>query len=443
LNLNAVERVQEFCLVDGERYFPNGNTQDDADSSTNTGADTNAGGMGSSFGEYLLLVSGMSGSADKSGPEGGQQSFRVTAPTAAAEQRIVPPDWPDSGAIVFSHVSLRYSPKADPVLKDVSFTIAGGEKVGVVGRSGAGKSSLIAALFRTTEVDAPYSESSPLDSEAALTGVLPCEIIIDGVNISTVPLHTLRSRIAIVPQEPVLFQGSVRDNIDPLNAFTDGELIEVLHKVQMFRRLEEMHCRYVAALVDAVGDSSSMSESNLSSLNSSNPLMTLQSAASGHHVPGSPSAFTILRAPLVEERGGNFSVGQKQLLCLARAILRRASILVLDEATANIDSETDTQIQRTVQTECRTATVLCVAHRIDTIAGYDKVLVMEGGRVGEMDAPWTLLRGGSGTAGSGAGGGYHLFRELCERSGDMEKISRMVQAAEKRAGSKARGATRR
>lgn len=506
--------------MQGEQYFPaageTAGISDRANSSghgtssnidTNTG--TNSGGNpivmntndDSSFYAFLISIYGMHGDGANS-----SESDRcmhpntsvalpapvkaITTPTTSAEAAIVPQHWPNVGDITFHHVSLRYSLSSQWVLKDVCFHISGGEKVGIVGRSGAGKSSLIAALFRTTEAEQPSLNTGKDDATASTTS----EILIDGVNILTLPLHTLRSRIAIVPQEPILFQGSVRDNVDPLGVFTDNELVQALHKVQMYRRLEEMYRRYVRAtqiptttlatssnFMDSVDGSEGIelknkydeykgisptpdttatvdeeydvSSANVSITSSShNPLLmvavtniTNTDTTTDAAVAAALTPSVVLNAPLIEEKGGNLSVGQKQLMCLARALLRRASIMVLDEATANIDSETDALIQQTIQSECKHATVLCVAHRIETVAGYDKIIVMEGGTVGEMGSPWELVNsqqlsdnGTDAVAVSDSTDNigsmkYHLFRELCERSGDMDKINRAIQLGRKRA----------
>ncbi|KAK7866066.1 hypothetical protein R5R35_013565 [Gryllus longicercus] len=227
------------------------------------------------------------------------------------------PGWPQHGEIQFDHLSLRYSRGDPPVLRDLCFSIEGAHKVGVVGRTGAGKSSLIAALFRL----------APLEGA----------IRVDRVNTQQLGLHELRRALAIIPQEPVLFSGTLRFNLSPFAEFSDAALWAALDEVE---------------LKDAV---------------------------------------EALDAP-VAEGGANFSVGQRQLVCLARAILRDNRILVLDEATANVDPQTDALIQETIRRKFGDRTVLTIAHRLNTIMDSDKVLVMDAGQAVEYDHPHILLQ---------------------------------------------------
>uniref|UniRef100_K3X0D6 Uncharacterized protein n=1 Tax=Globisporangium ultimum (strain ATCC 200006 / CBS 805.95 / DAOM BR144) TaxID=431595 RepID=K3X0D6_GLOUD len=232
------------------------------------------------------------------------------------------PQWPEQGNIVFSNVVVQYHPQARAVLHGVSFSIRGGEKVGICGRTGAGKSSLLLALFR----------------------LLPCangRIQIDGVNVADLDLHDLRARMAIIPQDPVLFAASIRFNLDPTGTASDAALWHALRK-------SHLHA-FVSRL------------------------------------PGQLEA-------LVLEGGDNLSVGERQLLCLARAILRESTILCLDEATASMDHTTDALIQKSIRTEFANSTVLTIAHRVETILDYDKILVLKHSRVAEFGAPDDLRR---------------------------------------------------
>ncbi|KAH8350457.1 hypothetical protein KR067_002068 [Drosophila pandora] len=233
-----------------------------------------------------------------------------------------PNSWPEKGKIVFDELSLRYvpDPKADNILKSLSFEIKPREKVGIVGRTGAGKSSLINALFRLS-----YNDGS---------------ILIDKRDTNAMGLHDLRSKISIIPQEPVLFSGSMRYNLDPFEEYSDEKL---------WRSLEEVKLKEVVADLPS----------------------------------GLQSKIT--------EGGTNFSVGQRQLVCLARAILRENRILVMDEATANVDPQTDGLIQATIRNKFKECTVLTIAHRLHTIMDSDKVLVMDAGRVVEFGTPYELL----------------------------------------------------
>ncbi|PBC29424.1 Multidrug resistance-associated protein [Apis cerana cerana] len=227
-----------------------------------------------------------------------------------------PAQWPFKGEINFDHLYLRYEDSAPPVLKDLCFTIKPGEKIGIVGRTGAGKTSLISALFRLAKLEG--------------------SIYIDKLDTKQIGLHELRKKISIIPQEPVLFSATLRDNLDPFHNFDDATLWSALEDVEL--------------------------KTSVSSLD--------------HNV---------------EQGGANFSVGQRQLLCLARAILRNNKILLLDEATANVDPTTDALIQRTIRQKFKDCTVLTIAHRLNTIMDNNKVLVMDHGMAIEFDHPYILL----------------------------------------------------
>ncbi|CAJ2668412.1 unnamed protein product [Trifolium pratense] len=232
------------------------------------------------------------------------------------------PEWPSEGKIELHNLHIQYNPAAPMVLKGVTCVFQGHNKIGIVGRTGSGKSTLVHALFRVVE---------PIEGR----------IMIDGLNISKIGLHDLRSRLGIIPQEPTLFLGTVRTNLDPLEEQTDEQLWEVLRKC------------HLAEIVNQ------------------DP--------------------RLLDAP-VAENGENWSVGQRQLVCLARLLLKKRRILVLDEATASIDTETDSLIQKTIREETSGCTVITVAHRIPTVIDNDMVLVLNEGRILEYDNPARLLR---------------------------------------------------
>ncbi|KAG5515913.1 hypothetical protein RHGRI_036827 [Rhododendron griersonianum] len=238
------------------------------------------------------------------------------------ESNRPPPGWPSSGSIKFEDVVLRYRPELPPVLHGLSFTIAPSDKVGIVGRTGAGKSSMLNALFRIVELERG-------------------RILIDGYDIAKFGLTDLRKVLGIIPQSPVLFSGTVRFNLDPFGEHNDADLWEALER---------------AYLKDAI-------RRNSLGLNAE-----------------------------VSEAGENFSVGQRQLLSLARALLRRSKILVLDEATAAVDVRTDALIQKTIREEFKSCTMLIIAHRLNTIIDSDRVLLLEAGRVVEYASPEELLQ---------------------------------------------------
>ncbi|ETI44573.1 hypothetical protein F443_10730 [Phytophthora nicotianae P1569] len=248
---------------------------------------------------------------------------RYTTPKSRTLQ--LRPHWPEHGKINFVNVCVRYDPLSAPVLHNVTFTVKGGEKVGICGRTGAGKSSLLLALFRMVSFD---------------SGVGGGSIYIDEVATTALTLSELRSRMAIIPQDPVLFAANVRFNLDPTGQATDNELWNAIRK----SRLE-------------------------------NFIKSLRGGLDAE----------------VLEGGDNFSVGERQLICLARAILRNSKILCLDEATASMDHSTDEFIQASIRREFAEATVLTIAHRVETILDYDKILVLKQGHIAEFGSPSELL----------------------------------------------------
>lgn len=236
------------------------------------------------------------------------------------------PSWPSQGRIVLEDLSVEYKPGL-PVLKNLNCEFKPREKIGIVGRTGAGKSTLITALFRTME---------------PATG----RIVIDGVDITQIGLTDLRSKLSIIPQTPQLFVGTVRYNLDPFEEHDDAELWRVLKMVKLKK--------YIASLENG------------------------------------------LLAP-VEENGSNFSVGQRQLLAMARCLLRETHVLLLDEATAAVDTETDALLQRMIRKNFRDKTVLTIAHRLNTIMDSDRILVLDAGHIVEFDTPKRLLKNKQGT----------------------------------------------
>ncbi|KAJ0611650.1 putative ABC-type xenobiotic transporter [Helianthus annuus] len=237
------------------------------------------------------------------------------------ENNRPPPSWPEEGKIEIIDLKVRYKENLPVVLRGVTCEFPGGKKIGIVGRTGSGKSTLIQALFRLIEPESG-------------------RIIIDNIDISSIGLHDLRSRLSIIPQDPTLFEGTIRGNLDPLDEHSDQEIWEALDKSQL-------------------GD-------------------TVREKEQG------------LDAPVLEN-GDNWSVGQRQLVSLGRALLKQARILVLDEATASVDSATDNLIQKIIRQEFKDCTVCTIAHRIPTVIDSDLVLVLSDGQVAEFDSPTRLL----------------------------------------------------
>ncbi|KAG4077640.1 hypothetical protein HA402_009031 [Bradysia odoriphaga] len=256
-------------------------------------------------------------------------------PLESDEQNAPPKDWPYHGNIEFKSLNLKYAENGSRILRNLTFRINAKEKIGIIGRTGAGKSSIIQALFRLAQSEG--------------------QIMIDGIDISVIGLHDLRKKIAIIPQEAILFSESIRFNLDPFAERTDAEIWDSLELVE---------CKSV-----------------ISSL------------------PGGLDCKVL-------DGGLNFSAGQRQLLCLSRAILRNNKILILDEATANVDSETDKLIQETIRKQFTDCTVITIAHRLHTIMDSDKVIVMDAGKIREFDHPYKLIqmRGG-------------FFRRLLDQTG--------------------------
>lgn len=263
-----------------------------------------------------------------------------------------PAAWPLEGTLEVNDLVVGYADDLPPVLRGLTFRVNRNERVGIVGRTGAGKSSLTLALFRFLE---------------ARSGT----IHIDGLDISKIKLHDLRSRLAIIPQDPVLFSGTVRDNLDSFGDYSDAELRDALGRVHIRPSAEGFGTEFGNADI----------------------LCNLESH--------------------ISEGGLNISQGQRQLLCLARAIVRRPKIIVLDEATSAVDTATDALIQQSIRDEFPDAALLVIAHRLSTIADFDRILVLADGQVAEYGSPRELW------------GSEGRFRSMCEESGESEKLRAM------------------
>jgi ABC-type multidrug transport system fused ATPase/permease subunit len=252
----------------------------------------------------------------------------------------IPESWPSQGEIIFQDVEMRYRKGLPLVLQGLTLHVKAGERIGIVGRTGAGKSSIMSTLFRMVEISSG-------------------SIKIDGIDISKVGLLDLRQRLAIIPQDPTLFRGTVRSNLDPFGEHTDLEMWSALRQ---------------ADLVD-------------------------------QEIAMDDKSGRIHLDSIVEEEGLNFSLGQRQMMALARALVRGSQIIVCDEATSSVDFETDQKIQKTMMTGFKGKTLLCIAHRLKTIIHYDRIVVMEAGRIAEVDTPVKLYEAGG------------IFHGMCERSG--------------------------
>ncbi|KAF1316153.1 Abc transporter c family member 5, partial [Globisporangium splendens] len=264
-------------------------------------------------------------------PEGSEKAL-VIEPSA---------EWPHQGSIKFENVVFSYKEGAPAVLKGLSFDIKNNEKIGIVGRTGAGKSSLTMALFRINELDAG-------------------RILIDGEDISTMPLRSLRSKLSIIPQSPVLFKGTLRAYMDPFDEFTDAEIWSAFEKVEMKEQIGALENQLSYEL---------------------------------------------------SENGENFSVGERQMLCMARALLTQTRIVVMDEATASIDHATEKKLQTMIDRDFKDATVLTIAHRLATVLESDRIMVLSDGNVVEFDSPTNLVKDSKG-----------VFYELAREGGYLDQL---------------------
>ncbi|CAG8523564.1 1809_t:CDS:10, partial [Dentiscutata erythropus] len=264
-----------------------------------------------------------------------------------------PACWPHNGAIAVQDLEVKYAPDLEPVLHRISFNVESQEKIGLVGRTGSGKSTIALALFRFVEPSFG-------------------RVLIDEIDISSIGVEDLRSRITIIPQDPILFTGTIRSNLDAFSQYEDSEILESLRRVHLIPSSEDV-------------ETISFPE-NYNNL------------------------FKNLNTP-VSEGGKNLSQGQRQLLCLARALLRSSKIILMDEATASIDFAMDEKIQKMIRTEFADCTVLCIAHRLHTVIDYDKILVIDRGNVVEFDSPYNLITDNS-----------SLFYRMCQNSGEFDLL---------------------
>lgn len=275
-------------------------------------------------------------------------------------ERTPAPSWPDKGIVKFDNASLAYRPGLPLVLKNLSFEVKPSEKIGICGRTGAGKSSIMTALYRLSELESG-------------------KITIDDVDIASLGLKDLRSKLSIIPQDPVLFRGSIRKNLDPFNESSDSKLWDALVRTGLIdpSRLD--------IVKKQVKTQSTEDEEG--------------SIIHKFHLDQQ-----------VEDEGSNFSLGERQLIAFARALVRDSKILILDEATSSVDYETDFKIQTSIIKEFSQCTILCIAHRLKTIINYDRILVLDKGEIKEFDTPWNLFNISNG-----------IFQQMCQKSNITEE----------------------
>ncbi|KAJ2606672.1 hypothetical protein EV177_005873 [Coemansia sp. RSA 1804] len=290
------------------------------------------------------------------------------APSESAPENKPSALWPKTGNVEFENLVAEYVPGV-PVLHGISLSVHHGEKVGVVGRTGAGKSTMSLALLRFVE---------------ATEG----RIVLDGVDISKIGLDNLRRNITIIPQDPVLFNGTIRYNIDPFEEYPDELIWDALNRVHMTR--------------EQTSHATSASTSIVGIANDENGKLQLERMS---------GVFSSLDDK-IEQNGHSLSAGQRQLVAMARALVRRSKLVIMDEATASVDFDTDERLQRTIRGyEFANSTILCIAHRLRTVIDYDRVLVLDKGKVAEFDTPKNLLQKKDG-----------IFRGMCEKSGEIEHL---------------------
>ena len=291
-----------------------------------------------------------------------------------------PAAWPTEGRIEVKDLVVGYAADLPAVLNGLSFNVEKNQRVGVVGRTGAGKSSLTLALFRFLEA----REGS---------------VYIDGIDTSKIKLRDLRGRLAIIPQDPVLFSGTIRSNLDPFDQLTDSELYDALERVHLISSADT-----ASSPIQPNGNQPSTTATD-----------TTTTTANGN-TNTNTNMFTSLSSS-ISEGGLNLSQGQRQLLCLARAIVSRPKVMVLDEATSAVDMETDALIQKSIRAEFgrNASTLLVIAHRLSTIADFDRILVMDAGRAAEFGSPKDLMKIDGG-----------IFRGLVESSGERSVLEEII-----------------
>ncbi|TFK37278.1 multidrug resistance-associated ABC transporter [Crucibulum laeve] len=314
-------------------------------------------------------------------------------PPAVIESNRVPVYWPSNSnkdaLISVENLVVKYAPDLPAVLRDVSFTVKAGERVGLLGRTGAGKSTLAMSILRFMD---PVSG----------------RIVVDGIDISTIGVHDLRSRLTFIPQDATLFSGTIRENLDPFEEHDDSECLDVLYRVQMIT---------TRAKSQEQSDSSShpaIRPPSVTDVEGETTVHTIDTASTT--ITEIDTKLSISLDTQVSAGGGNFSHGQRQLIAMARALLRRSSIIVLDEATSSIDFATDAKIQTTIREEFTNSLLLTVAHRLSTIIDYDRLIVLDKGQIAEFDTPYNLIQIDG------------IFRNMCLQSGSFSELEAAAKA---------------
>ncbi|KIY50596.1 hypothetical protein FISHEDRAFT_39032 [Fistulina hepatica ATCC 64428] len=304
-------------------------------------------------------------------------------PPTIIENSRPPAYWPSSSSealIQVENLTVRYSPELPAVINDVSFTLSPGERIGLLGRTGSGKSTLAMSLLRFVD---PASG----------------RILIDGIDITTIGVADLRSRLTFIPQDATLFSGTLRDNLDPFGEHDDNACREVLERVRMINHNSQ---------------SQSLASSRAPSIYESETPRTVDDASVVTEID---TKTTVSLDTQVSAGGSNFSQGQRQLIAMARALLRRSSIIILDEATSSIDFATDKKIQTTIREEFTESLLLTIAHRLRTVIDYDRLIVLDKGQIIEFDTPLNLIQKEGG-----------LFRNMCLKSGTFNELEAAATA---------------
>jgi ABC-type multidrug transport system fused ATPase/permease subunit len=292
-----------------------------------------------------------------------------------------PQNWPQEGRIELKNLTLRYRAKLPLVIKGLDFSIEKNQKIGIVGRTGSGKSTILLSLMRILEMEEDENHK-PVGS-----------IEIDGVRIDSIGLHELRKNITVIPQDPFLIQGTLRFNIDPLEKYTEEEILESLRTVQILDTIR------TEDIIDQKIKSYKTKQAAIKTATKKNARPSVSERTDAEDED--PEIQKLRKATVTDKEkldfqvdagGSNLSIGQRQLICIARSLIRKPKILLMDEATANIDQKTDSIIQRVIKYNLSNTTVITIAHRLVTIIQYDKILILENGSKKEEGSPLELLQ---------------------------------------------------